>query len=323
MKTKIHIKHLKSIFGIAVIGLAVYYGLTNVEKFSSVKNIEAGSALLLLTYGVLSYFFLALTFNYTMKLFGIKLKAKEWIGLTLTNTMYNYIMPARSGFFARAYYLKEKYAFDYAKYVSFLGGSFVVSFLVASLTSMCLIGINYYVNNQLYDMLFYISLTVFLGTATFSLVFWNHGQPNIKTGWKKPDNFIANTVSGLQYFRSSKDILKKVFFINFALILIRSVRLYFAFLAINVDVGFLDVFIMHSILVFSIVISLTPGNIGIKEGIIVLMAGLMSISLNDAILAAAIDRAVSMIIVFSSGTVYHFVLIKQSKSQSQPSLKGQ
>ncbi len=321
MKIKIYSKHLKLLFGIAIIGLAIYYAQANFDKFSAIKNIDAVSAILLLAYGFISYFFLALTFNYTMKLFGVKLKASEWLGLTLTNTMYNYILPARSGFVARAYYLKENYAFDYSKYISFLGGSFVVSFLVASLTSMCLIGINNYFYNQFYDVLFYISLAVFLGTATFSLVFWNHREPKIKTGWRKLDTFIVNTVSGLQYFKSSKNILTKVFLINFALIFIRSFRLYFAFLAINVDVGFLNVYIMHSILVYSIVISLTPGNIGIKEGIIVLMAGVMGISLSDAILAAAIDRAVSMVIVFSTGSVYHFFLINKSKKNKSTTLK--
>jgi len=59
------------------------------------------------------------------------------------------------------------------------------------------------------------------------------------------------------------------------------------------------------------VFSITPGNIGIKEGIISILSTMMGIPISDAIMAAAIDRAVAMIIVFIFGGIYHFVLMRK------------
>ena len=48
-------------------------------------------------------------------------------------------------------------------------------------------------------------------------------------------------------------------------------------------------------------VSITPGGLGIKEGTIAFMAGLVGIGVPEALLAALIDRAAEVLVTFAVG----------------------
>ena len=73
---------------------------------------------------------------------------------------------------------------------------------------------------------------------------------------------------------------------------------------------------INSMIAFSMGFSITPGNIGIKEGIIGLSSTLLDISFDQALLDALLDRVVAMILVFGLGLVFSRILIKEIKTKS-------
>ncbi len=310
MKTK-NLNLLKVLFSIIFIGASVYYVIMNWAIFSAIGNISIVILFCLIGYAFVSLIFVALTFKYQMKLFNINLKFKEWFGLTITNTMYNYILPARSGFVARAIYMKNKYSFDYSKYISFVSGAFIISFLTAAFLAFVIQIIKYAIYRTLDNELFFISLTLLVVTFACFIVLWKTKQVTIETKWVRLNKILNNIIAGFLQFKSSPILLLKVVIINFITIIALALRLYFSFIVINIDVHFGDVVLIQAILTFSIIISFTPGNLGVKEGVITIMGMIIGIPPQDAILAAAIDRTISMINIFLFGLIYHFVLLQE------------
>ncbi|MDZ7740338.1 MAG: hypothetical protein U5Q03_00900 [Bacteroidota bacterium] len=62
--------------------------------------------------------------------------------------------------------------------------------------------------------------------------------------------------------------------------------------------------LVNALVAFSMVFSVTPGNIGIKEGIIGLSSSLLGISPDQALLGAVLDRIIAIIVVFGLGLVF-------------------
>jgi hypothetical protein len=310
-------KLLKKSISLAIIIIAIAYIYSIRDNFSALANISPVTLILLVVYGIIPFLFVALTFKHSIKLFDVSLKFKEWFGLSVANTMYNYFVPARGGLVARAFYLKKKYGLEYSKYASLLGGTFLINFLVASFSALLLNAINLIVNDVFFRDIFWVSLILFSGTLSISLLLWFYPQLLIKTGWTRLDNFLKSILEGLKYFKSNYKILGLIALTQVGVIVFMGLRLYFSFLVLDIQIDLLFILIVQSLIVFSMVLSLTPGNLGIKEGIIGLLASMMDIPLKDTIMAAALDRAIAMIVVFSIGTIFHFILSKEKQLVSE------
>lgn len=266
-------------------------------------------AVILFLVSIISFIILSKNFDYLMKFFNLKMPFTEYFGLTMANTMFNYYMPAKGGILVRAYYLKKKYNFEYSKYISMMGGNYYINSLIAILISLVLLLTIYVLFGNFYKNLFIISTSI----ATILLVIYFAILTFSKFSFKKNNkftNFFNSVVQGLLIFNKNKKGLLYIFITQFLFIIFQSLRLYFSFLAIGIESNFLYVMIVQTLVVFSLVFSLTPGNIGIKEGIIGFLSSMLGVSMPDAILAATLDRAVAMIITFSLGIYFSNKLIK-------------
>jgi len=104
----------------------------------------------------------------------------------------------------------------------------------------------------------------------------------------------------------------KIMTIQLASVLIQVGRLSFLFLIL-----FGDPFIFYSIFFtllgnLSGVISLTPGGLGIREGIVALSSVLLGYPVGDAVLVTLVDRAVGMLVVFPLGLFSNYQLNRRS-----------
>ena len=97
-------------------------------------------------------------------------------------------------------------------------------------------------------------------------------------------------------------------------LLLSAAKLYWAFISIGIEVHWLKILLVQFFSGFLLVISITPGNLGIKEGIIALLARVLDISLEQAILGALVDRVMMMIVIFALGIVYSRLLFKKLNS---------
>lgn len=280
------------------------------SRLAVLKSIAVVDLVIIAALSFGTFFFLAIQFKLLVEIFYLNLRFKEWFGLTVINTMISYYTPARGGLIARAYYLNRKYDLSYSKYISLVGGSYAINFMVASLGiiffsafsallrgawNLKILGVGTVL------LMATMALCALLLTCSSRIVF-------IKTG--RIYNVLNNFMEGLNLFIKHPFMVLKISFIQFFLIIIMGAKLYWSFKATGRAVEFTDILVVQSFVVFSMIVSITPGNLGIKEGIIGLLASHLGVPFADAILAASIDRGISMLITFLLGMSYSKILIE-------------
>ena len=309
MKFIIENKLVQHVLIIIIIFVGVAYVYCNFDMLNALRNISNTYLIYLLFATIVSFIVLGVNFRYVMSVFNIHLPFKEYFGLTISNTMFNYYIPARGGIVVRAYYLKEKYNFELSKYLSLLGGDYFINTFVSAFTAVVLLLLLYLRKNIFHTILFSIS-TGLLITLYFLYIIFNIFNRKI--------NFISNSkiltkiksiLDGLVYYKKNPKIIVKIALSQLALIFFMGIRLYISFIAIGMNIDFLNILIVQSLIVFSMVFSITPGNIGIKEGIIGLLSSMVGVNMPEAIFAATIDRVIAIIVTFVFGLYYSKILL--------------
>lgn len=253
----------------------------------------------------------ALRFRYLLQVFGLVVPFREWFGLTVCNTMFSYYFPAKGGLAIRAVYLKQRYRFPYTSHVSLLVGAYLVCLILSAALGLFFLAVNYLFYEEWFPKLFFLFLFLFAATTGGAVVVSRLGGRNFHIRHGKVNEILMNFIKGMQYFRTNRKTVFKFGTFHLFSIFLLAVRLFLSFRALGLVVGPIKALIIQSLTGYSMVVSLTPGNLGIKEGIIAFSAGLMEISPDSAMLAAVLDRAVAIVVVFSLGLVFSHLLIKR------------
>jgi uncharacterized protein (TIRG00374 family) len=304
-------KIIKLIFSLLILVFIIIYLINQQDKLILISKTNHNILFKIIVCGLLSSLAIAIGFRNSMILFNVPLKIKEWIGLSLTNTMYSYIIPFQGSMLLRAKYLKSKYKFEYSKYAALSGGSLIIGFWVAGISALILL-LTSYIKTGLYNkplILMVGSLLVL--TLIMSLILWYIPENRLKTGWKELDNIIAQIISGVKVFKTNTKQLIVISITYLFSFLLLGLRLYFSFQSVDISVGLTDILIIQMLAVFSMVLAITPGNLVVREGIIGLLSNTIGIPIEISFLAATIDRAIGMAIIFLFGTIYHFILMRE------------
>ncbi len=301
---KHNIRILLYIFTIAAI---VFFLYIKRREIYYLCQLNYGTLLLLITAAILPVSLNALLFKNNISFFSLRLSFKEWYGLAVTNTMYNYLLPARGGIALRAFYLKRVHKFPYSRYLSFTLGIYILNLLfAATLASLICLLLAY--NNSLNKPVYlYLSLTLL--TALIALIFFLcRFDPKHIPQTTRVFNFLKNTADGFKQFRSKPFLIRNLFLIQFFFIASITLRLFIAFYALDIPVSFIKLLLVNSLADFTMVFSFTPGNLGVREGIIGVSAGLLNITADQALLAAILDRFANIVVVFILGLIFSRIL---------------
>jgi uncharacterized membrane protein YbhN (UPF0104 family) len=118
---------IKNAIFILVLAASLVYLYFKGPRLQSFRNVNVLEIALLLALSFLGYLALGLSFRVLLRIFDVSLTFKEWFGLTVVNTMFNYYLPARGGTVVKAYYLKKKYGLSYPHYAALMAASVISS----------------------------------------------------------------------------------------------------------------------------------------------------------------------------------------------------
>lgn len=239
-------------------------------------------------------------------LFGIDLIFKEWFGLSVLTAMANYLAPFRGGASVKAVYLKRKKDFPYSTFLSTLAANYIIMIITASILG-CLVSGAICFTHEIREWkvpLFFIAI----GVMTILLLFFS---PPVPASRKRILRILGNILEGWGEIRKNRLLIVKVAGILTLNYLLMSMQLVFGYWAFSIQVPLLPVILMGILSSFSIFVSITPGNLGIQEAIIAMLSELMGIGFNNGLIAAGLIRAVNIILVFSLGPIFSYLLIRE------------
>ncbi len=238
--------------------------------------------------------------------FNIILTFKEWMGLPAITAMGNYITPFSGGMIARATYLKSRHTFPYASFVSVFAASNLVFFWVAGLAGI----ISLILLDEKPE--FFSQLTLFFAVVVLTISALTV-LPSIKVpGCNIISTTINNSLDGWNLIKGDWRLLVKISCLTLIVILLNGLLFRVAFLALSdVTFPFGTILLISLFSSFSILIKITPGNVGISEAIITFSSGILGVGVGLGLMASLLIRAASLIPIFTLGPIFSFVLTRE------------
>lgn len=247
--------------------------------------------------------------------FGIRLSVKEWLGLSIVTTMGNFVTPFSGGLMARAAYLKHRHGFSYADFTTSLAANYLVNFWVIGLTGivvMLLLGNSF---PGLWPLiLFFAAVTAVTSLLAVVPVGELRGEaPLIRN--------LNRVMQGWRMIRKDRPFLERLVLYVIVNIALNGLSFYLAYVALGGDASFTASLVVSLLSSFSILINLTPGNLGIQEAVTSLSSALLGLGAGLGLLVAIIIRAASLLPALGLGPLFSYYLTRELASE-RPAVPG-
>ena len=237
--------------------------------------------------------------------FGIHLTPKEWFGLSIVTTMGNYITPLSGGMIARAAYLKQKHAFPYAQFATLLASNYLVNFWVIGVVGLfVLLTLGEAVHAFWQVLVFFAAVVIAISTL---ILF-----PPKRLPWNNRVARVVNTsLVGWELVKSDLLLLAKLAIYTLVNILLSGLSFWVAYDAVGSSISFRAALLVGLLAFFSILIKVTPGNLGIQEAVVSLSSGLLGTGMEQGFLVALLIRAATLAWAFTLGPIFSLLLTQK------------
>jgi len=303
----------KKIFQILVLVILViwfcFYVYQHIDEFRQLKIVNAIYFAPLCILFILFLITNGLVLKYLLEPFDIKLKPKEWFGLSIITTMGNYLTPFRGGAVARAIYLKKVHQFSYSYFLSTLAGIYIIVFLVNSFVGIfTLVFLRHFLG--VFNILIF---TIFLDLFLFLLgiVFFS---PKVKETKYSFINKFINVINSWHLIKSNKKALTVTALISVINVAIMVLMMFLGFRVFGVSISLLSALFLSIVSALSLFISVTPGALGIREAIVAFAAAVINIPVSQALTVSILNRIVGLVIIFILGPIFSYILMNQKEN---------
>ncbi|MBP8979238.1 flippase-like domain-containing protein [Candidatus Dojkabacteria bacterium] len=292
-------KYLKVIITLGVLGYFVYYFFNHKSDLQTVFQTPLKYLILIFLLASVSFFINGIFIKVTLKSFKKVISVLESFYVSVMSSLGNYFLPLHGGTVIRSVYLKKRFDFPYTHFVSTLYGYYIVLFLVNSfmgLISLLVITLKYGVSSlPLY--LFFGLLFVGMLILTFLKI---PAKKNNKSKFKFLDKvleIIRKVSEGWNMIVEDKGLLLSLIGISVVFFISTGFLYYFEFRGLGIDVSIMNVILYNCLSGVSLLVSITPGSLGIREGIFSITSDILGISNEQIMQLALLDRGVIVIVL--------------------------
>ena len=281
----------------------IMYLVANRENFELIRRISLIDLVILLCIRLAFLVENGIGLDLLARKFGVKLSLMEWFGLAMVTAMGNYLTPFYGGMVSRAVYLKQKHTLPYSSFLSVLTASYLISFTLIGflgMTGILLVGWE--------TQTFYWNLFAFFCIVSTSTLFLMFGpRVKIRIGGRI-GKAITNALDGWDLIRRDFVLIAKLSGLGLVNLLTIALGTYVSYHALGSQVSFGVVVLIAMMATFSLFVGITPGNLGIQEAIISFSSAYLGAGFNVGILASLLLRVATLLIVFSLGPVFSYIL---------------
>ncbi|MDP1728798.1 MAG: lysylphosphatidylglycerol synthase transmembrane domain-containing protein [archaeon] len=254
---------------------------------------------------LMNYYLIGIQTNILIEPLGVKLRKMETFMLSIITGFYNLITPAKGGMLVRAAYLKKKHKFTYTNFLASLAGMYVLTFFIASLFGL----LSLFFIHQTTESFNWIILSVFLGVF-FPLLFIILFSPNFPETKNKFINKFIKVANGWNLIRKNKKVVSICIFVTLITLLIGAFSIIISYHIFGINISFVSALFLACIGSLSLLVQLTPGNLGVGEAIAVFSALVIGITPAQSLPVAILGRIVQMIVLFILGPIFSYKLLK-------------
>ncbi|MDD5723911.1 MAG: lysylphosphatidylglycerol synthase transmembrane domain-containing protein [Syntrophales bacterium] len=289
----------------AVAGTIGWYLKSNSDPLRPILNISLGDALLLTALSVMLTGMNGLFLKTFAAKFGIDISLSEWFGLAVITTMGNYLTPFSGGLIARAAYLKHRHAFPYAKFITLITANYLVVFWVVGMTGL-LTTVVFWNSSWFFwqVVLLFVGVVIVISGLVVA-------QKIKIPGNNRLAKVVNTALDGWDLIKNDTLLLVKLITYSLINIILNGFLFLAAYNAAGCTVSLPAALLVSLLSGFSLLLKITPGNFGIQEAIISLSSEMVGAGAGVGLLVSLLIRAASLILIFTLGPVFSFVLTRE------------
>ena len=290
-------KKFSTIISIFFIFLIVYYIILNPEVLNILEILTAQILFIFLFIKSIMLLLNSLFNKLLLKAFNIDLLNFESLYIGSITFLGNLYLPGRIGGGFRLMYLNKKYKLKSSFLVSSLVYFFIVSFFINSFIGFFSLILNFeYTNSSLFIWLLIYGL---LFLTSLYLLFKKFELKKIEVVkskvFYKISNYFEEAKNGwitITKFRNMNRNLICIYLINYIFFII---DIYLITTFINIYLSISNVVFFNSINIFSGLVGMTPGSIGLKESLMILSINILQLTFDELFQIILIERLISVV----------------------------
>lgn len=303
-------RYRRQLLGLFVLAIFLLYFIKNKESFKLLLDIRPlyliGVAMCYVAIVITNGLFI----KYIIEPFKKYISVRESARVSLISSLGNFFASSGAGLGFRAVYLKKIHKLSYSDYMTTLYGNYLLIFIINAMFGLLSLVL---VSNQS-SLQFKGAVIFFAGLLAVSLVLCFVQLPK-SLGTRIKNKFVAKTLKYLQNMTAgwNKIVRDRTLLLHLSTLVSIQLGLTIAigwleFSSLNISIGFPELLLFSVLGSLSIFVSLTPANLGVKEGIYLLTAGVIGITTPQIVSIALVDRGILF------GTLFLLWVFTRSKS---------
>jgi len=281
-----------TIFFIVLFGVYFVY---NTEKFKPLLDVSIFSLFVIALLKIAVIFFNGLFIKVTLESFDKYISQVETFYISLLSSIGNYFTPMQGGASIRAVYLKRKYKLAYSHFLSTLSGNYIISFLINSSIGIISLVLIHNREGDYSPLLYAFFIALFIVTLILSIfkipqrVF----KINLKfKAFNRVLKILSMIVEGWNRIIGDKKLLLRLIWLTFANFVVGFLMIYWEFHIFGIETNIYNLTLYNALSGVTLLISVTPGSIGIRESVFIFSSTLIGITNQQILQIAVIDRGV-------------------------------
>jgi len=294
----------KIISGVLTVILLIWMGWLlhqNAGIFSSLKNMKYSDILVIVLLQPINVGIVALTNKLVIDHIGRNISFSDSFLLQYANNFLNKLV-AEGGSVYRGGYLKAQYDFPLSKYISSIGGVYVIGLMTNAITGVLLLLIIYLTEHVFNMYVLIVFLAIVVGTLILIII-----EPKFtESNWffRK----VNQVLDGWNNIKRNKKLLFYIFSLSALGAFVSAVSTFIAYRGLDEEIKFANSLLYSSISTMANFINLTPGGLGVNEAVLVFSSEVIGISSEAVLLGALVLRAITLITSFVLGGVSYLIL---------------
>ncbi|MBO05780.1 MAG: hypothetical protein CMI58_01850 [Parcubacteria group bacterium] len=294
---------------IIILGLTAVYVYKNIDSFKRIMDISANQVCVFIVLQFITVAINAVMLLAVLHAYGVRVSFQDGLAYSALNTFLNYIS-IKGGVVAKGYFLKKIHRFSYTDFAVSMGAMILMHFMVAGITGAGILILIYIMRGNANINLFLVFGVITAVVFSFIKLSAFHNRVG------RSENYFLKKLyeiwNSWKILSKNRTVVYGLSFLIFLNFVVYAFRLKYGFHIFYEDVSFLSCMLISILGVLSTFVALTPASLGIREFAVGAGYRLIEGDMLQAVVVTGLDRAVSMILVFSLGAISCVYFLKRN-----------
>ena len=287
---------------VVLVGLLGWYVYRHWDEMSGLLTLDGRTVTLLILFALCGCVMNCVYHRIILSVYDVPLDLVDWMGVVFVANAIAYVLPMRADLIFSATYYKRAKGLAYVKSVSMAAGNVVFGVMFALLQMLAALLCAGFLNGQ-WPLLLWAVLGV--GAAGVAVFLWlalrlEDHQPAFVRNHK----LLRDVITGFNALLRNRKMLRQLLLCLIVNNVFQILLYMECFRAVGMPSPFHQVLLYNSLSWLSTVLSIVPGNIGLKEAVLGVAASQMGALFQSGVAASLMQRAAVMIVYLVMGLAF-------------------